>query len=141
MAIVQPIGHDSQMPIVPNLTDSRNASITRRNRSVNVAIIKDFMAPARAGPRPPSASGKSQNRRATQSAKLCSRFHGYGASLIHKQRQHGMASEKNAAKKGTVIIKASFTEALNPCSTLSCFPAPGSVRQSCWYRCPESSDW
>ena len=32
--------------------------------------------------------------------------------------------KKNAAKKGTVIIKASFTEALNPCSTLSCFPAP-----------------
>ena len=47
MAIVQPMGHDSQMPVVPSaVRESVSASTTRSTRSVNVATMNCFISPA-----------------------------------------------------------------------------------------------
>ena len=45
MATVHPMGHESQIPVLdPSIPDRMNARITRRIRSVNVAIIKGTIA-------------------------------------------------------------------------------------------------
>ena len=44
--MTQPIGHAHQMPMAPNRSEKKKASTTRRIRSVKVAAINAFMAPA-----------------------------------------------------------------------------------------------
>ena len=46
-AIVQPMGQEIQMPVVPSaVRDKISASATRRTRSVNVATMNFFISPA-----------------------------------------------------------------------------------------------
>ena len=47
IAIVQPMGQEIQMPVVPSaVRESSSASATRSTRSVNVAIMNFFIRPA-----------------------------------------------------------------------------------------------
>ena len=47
IAIVQPMGQEIQMPVVPSaVRESSSASATRSTRSVNVATMNCFISPA-----------------------------------------------------------------------------------------------